>query len=82
MDNNIFKSINKWLTWHLRNLRIKEKIQVVRFIVPFPQICVYQNNSKNNDHKNKDNDHNKNKDDDHKNKDSDHKNKDNDHKKH
>ncbi|CAB4387717.1 unnamed protein product [Rhizophagus irregularis] len=39
IDNNIFKSI-------LANY------EVVNFIVPFPQICVYQDDSKNNDHEN------------------------------
>ncbi|PKY59850.1 hypothetical protein RhiirA4_482956, partial [Rhizophagus irregularis] len=76
MDNNIFKSINKWLTWHLRNLRIKEKIQVVRFIVPFPQICVYQNNSKNNNYENHETENNNHENHNSKNNDNDHKNKD------
>ncbi|RGB27721.1 hypothetical protein C1646_768761 [Rhizophagus diaphanus] len=58
VDKNVFKSISsiyKWLIQHLRiiwHLRIKEEIQTVSFIVPFPKICVYQDDSKNNDHEN------------------------------
>ncbi|PKY57046.1 hypothetical protein RhiirA4_477838 [Rhizophagus irregularis] len=39
MDNNVFKPISA-------------NYEVVNFIVPFPQICVYQDDSKNNDHEN------------------------------
>ncbi|CAB4411306.1 unnamed protein product [Rhizophagus irregularis] len=35
-----------------------EEIQTVSFIVPFPQICVYQDDSKNNDHENHENENN------------------------
>jgi hypothetical protein len=48
MENTYFKPISRLI----RYLRIKEEIQTVSFIVPFPQICVYQNDSKNNDHEN------------------------------
>ncbi|CAB4412628.1 unnamed protein product [Rhizophagus irregularis] len=41
MDNNVFKPISA-------------NYEVVNFIVPFPQICVYQDDSKNNDHENND----------------------------
>ncbi|GES82179.1 hypothetical protein GLOIN_2v1842993 [Rhizophagus clarus] len=65
MDNNYFKSISvkyKGLIRYLRYisaiyLRIEEKIQTVSFIVPFPQICVYQDDSNNNDHEIETNDH-------------------------
>ncbi|GBC04685.1 hypothetical protein RclHR1_05800012 [Rhizophagus clarus] len=50
MDNNGFKSISATYKWLTRDLRIKKEIQVVSFIVPFPQICVYQDDSENNDH--------------------------------
>ncbi|GES86531.1 hypothetical protein GLOIN_2v1027721 [Rhizophagus clarus] len=33
---------------------MKEKIQIVRFIVPFPQICVYQDEIENNNHEDHD----------------------------
>src|ERR1043165_2193545 len=48
IENKYFKP-NSGL---IRYLRIKEEIQTVSFIVPFPQICVYHDDSKNNDHKN------------------------------
>jgi hypothetical protein len=52
MENNYFKPIFAAYKRLIRYLSIKEEIQIVSFIVPFPQICVYQDNSKNNDHKN------------------------------
>ncbi|GBC23171.2 hypothetical protein GLOIN_2v1784920 [Rhizophagus irregularis DAOM 181602=DAOM 197198] len=52
MDKNVFKAISSIYKWLIQHLRIKEEIQTVSFIVPFPQICVYQDDSKNNDHEN------------------------------
>ncbi|PKY20804.1 hypothetical protein RhiirB3_524567 [Rhizophagus irregularis] len=56
MDKNVFKAISSIYKWLIQHLRIKEEIQTVSFIVPFPQICVYQDDSKNNDHENENND--------------------------
>ncbi|PKY40909.1 hypothetical protein RhiirA4_539200 [Rhizophagus irregularis] len=52
MDKNVFKAISSIYKWLIQHLRIKEEIQTVSFIVPFPQICVYQDDSKKNDHEN------------------------------
>ncbi|GES75057.1 hypothetical protein GLOIN_2v1842993 [Rhizophagus clarus] len=52
MKNTYFKPISALYKGLTRYLRIKEEIQTVSFIVPFPKICVYQDDSKNNDHKN------------------------------
>ncbi|PKY38559.1 hypothetical protein RhiirA4_451568 [Rhizophagus irregularis] len=57
MDNIIFKFISTLYKGLIQYLMIKEDIQTVSFIVPFPQICVYPDNSKNNDHENENNDH-------------------------
>ncbi|CAB5360408.1 unnamed protein product [Rhizophagus irregularis] len=56
MDKNVFKAISSIYKWLIQHLRIKEEIQTVSFIVPFSQICVYQDDSKNNDHENENND--------------------------
>ncbi|GBC02522.1 hypothetical protein RclHR1_04660015 [Rhizophagus clarus] len=55
-ENNYFKHISATYKRLIRYLRIKEEIHTVSFIVPFPQICVYQDDSKYNDHENKDHD--------------------------
>ncbi|GBC08630.1 hypothetical protein RclHR1_08270007 [Rhizophagus clarus] len=52
MNNIFFKFISELYNGLIRHLRTKEEIQTVSFIVPFPQICVYKADSKNNDHKN------------------------------
>ncbi|EXX51430.1 hypothetical protein RirG_261790 [Rhizophagus irregularis DAOM 197198w] len=49
MKNNYFKSISTIYEWLIQHLRIEEEIQVISFIVPFPKICVYQDDSKNDD---------------------------------
>ncbi|PKY31900.1 hypothetical protein RhiirB3_393647 [Rhizophagus irregularis] len=49
MKNNYFKSISTMYEWLIQHLRIEEEIQVISFIVPFPKICVYQDDSKNDD---------------------------------
>ncbi|GET59298.1 hypothetical protein GLOIN_2v1784920 [Rhizophagus irregularis DAOM 181602=DAOM 197198] len=90
MNNIIFKFISKLYNGLIQYLRIKEEIQTVSFIVPFPQICVYQNNSENNDHENhkiENNNHEnydtKNNDDEnHNSQNNDHENENNDHKNH
>uniref|UniRef100_U9UU87 Ion transport domain-containing protein n=1 Tax=Rhizophagus irregularis (strain DAOM 181602 / DAOM 197198 / MUCL 43194) TaxID=747089 RepID=U9UU87_RHIID len=90
MDNIIFKFISELYNGLIRYLRIKEEIQTVSFIVPFPQICVYQDNSENNDHENHEIENNnhenhdtKNNDDEnHDSQNNDHENENNDHKNH
>ncbi|RIA90148.1 hypothetical protein C1645_849677 [Glomus cerebriforme] len=66
IDNTVFKSssavykllvrylrpISAIYEWLIQHLRIDDEIQTVSFVVPFPQICVYQDDSKNNDHEN------------------------------
>ncbi|CAB4391084.1 unnamed protein product [Rhizophagus irregularis] len=54
MDKNVFKAISSIYKWLIQHLRIKEEIQTVSFIVPFPQICVYQDDFKNDDPENHD----------------------------
>ncbi|PKY37492.1 hypothetical protein RhiirA4_450354 [Rhizophagus irregularis] len=49
MKNNYFKSISTMYEWLIQHLRIEEEIQVISFIVPFPKICVYQDDFKNDD---------------------------------
>jgi hypothetical protein len=53
LGNDYFKSISSFFKRLIQNLRIQEEVQTVSFIVPFPQICVYQDDSKNNDHENR-----------------------------
>ncbi|GBB89835.1 hypothetical protein RclHR1_16670003 [Rhizophagus clarus] len=52
MENNYFKPILAIYKGLIRYLRAEEEIQIVNFIVPFLQIYVYQDDSKNNDHEN------------------------------
>ncbi|GES73543.1 hypothetical protein GLOIN_2v1784920 [Rhizophagus clarus] len=51
-ESNYFKPISATYIRLIRCLRIKEEIQTVSLIVPFPQICVYQDDFRNNDHEN------------------------------
>jgi hypothetical protein len=55
-SNLYFKSIlslyKKLIQYLEEHLWIREEIQTISFIVPFPQICVYQDDSKNNDREN------------------------------
>ncbi|GES99663.1 hypothetical protein GLOIN_2v1784920 [Rhizophagus clarus] len=50
IDNIIFKFISRIYKELIRPLRIKEEIQTVNFIVPFPQICVYKDDNHEIDH--------------------------------
>ncbi|UZO29101.1 uncharacterized protein OCT59_022591 [Rhizophagus irregularis] len=43
LGNDYFKSISSFFKSLIQNLRIQEEVQTISFIVPFPQICVYQN---------------------------------------
>ncbi|CAB5314681.1 unnamed protein product [Rhizophagus irregularis] len=43
LGNDYFKSIYSFFKSLIQNLRIQEEVQTISFIVPFPQICVYQN---------------------------------------
>ncbi|PKY56327.1 hypothetical protein RhiirA4_476554, partial [Rhizophagus irregularis] len=52
MENNYFKPILAIYKGLIRYLRAEEEIQTVGFIVPFLQIYVYRDDSKNNDHEN------------------------------
>ncbi|CAB4426895.1 unnamed protein product [Rhizophagus irregularis] len=51
MCNNYFKFIFSLFKELSQNLSIQEKSQTISFVVPFPQICLYQDDIKNNDHK-------------------------------
>ncbi|CAB4392886.1 unnamed protein product [Rhizophagus irregularis] len=53
MENSYFKPILAIYKGLIRYLRVEEEIQIVSFIVPFLQIYVYQDDSKNNDHENR-----------------------------
>ncbi|RGB41832.1 hypothetical protein C1646_751605 [Rhizophagus diaphanus] len=43
LGNDYFMSISSFFKSLIQNLRIQEEVQTISFIVPFPQICVYQN---------------------------------------
>ncbi|RIA84731.1 hypothetical protein C1645_831819 [Glomus cerebriforme] len=43
LGNDYFKSISSFFKSLIQYLRIQEEVQTISFIVPFPQICVYQN---------------------------------------
>jgi hypothetical protein len=58
MKNKYFEPISAKFKGLIQHLRIKEVVQTVSFIVPFPQICVYQDDSKNNDHENRETENN------------------------
>jgi hypothetical protein len=58
MENKYFKLISAKFKGLIQYLRIKEVVQTVSFIVPFPQICVYQDDSKNNDDENRETENN------------------------
>ncbi|UZO01477.1 uncharacterized protein OCT59_012575 [Rhizophagus irregularis] len=53
MENSYFKPILAIYKGLIRYLRVEEEIQIVSFIVPFLQIYVYRDDSKNNDHENR-----------------------------
>jgi cation transport ATPase len=57
IGNKVLKSISAIYKWLIQHLWIEEEIQTVSFIVPFSQICLYQDNFEVNNHETENNNH-------------------------